>query len=115
MVPLLLLVEDDPQLGEVLYSLFDGEGYTVRLASDGIHALAEISNHPPDVIVTDAVMPRLGGLGLIASLHSNGLHVPIILISANARDPQLEGVRFIPKPFEIDQLLDAVSSALDHG
>lgn len=112
-MPVLLLVEDDYSLAEALRTLFDGEGFSVRYAQDGISALSEVAKGLPDIIVIDAMMPRLGGLGFIATLKSRGIVIPIILISANFVDPHQPGVRFVAKPFELEHLLTEVESALE--
>jgi len=111
-MPVLLLVEDDYSLAEALRTLFDGEGFSVRYAQDGISALSEVAKGLPDIIVIDAMMPRLGGLGFIATLKARGIVIPIVLISANNVDPKQTGVRFVSKPFELDYLLSTVAGAL---
>jgi len=58
------------------------------------------------------MMPRLGGLGFIATLKARGIVIPIVLISANNVDPKQTGVRFVSKPFELDYLLSTVAGAL---
>ena len=112
-MPVLLLVEDDYSLAEALRTLFDGEGFSVRYAQDGISALSEVAKGLPDIIVIDAMMPRLGGLGFIATLKSRGIVIPIVLISANFVDPQQPGVRFVAKPFDLEYLLSTVEGALE--
>jgi DNA-binding response OmpR family regulator len=106
------LVEDDRSLGIALESLFSSEGYDVQCAEDGLFALARVSECKPDVVVTDAMMPRLDGLGLIELLRKQGVRVPIILISANNVDPRQPGVRFLAKPFDVDRLLTVIHEAI---
>jgi len=74
-------------------------------------ALEHVAMNPPDVVVTDAMMPRLDGIGLIRTLRERGNEVPIVMISANNVDPRQPGVRFIAKPFDIECLLTAVDDA----
>jgi two-component system OmpR family response regulator len=111
-VPTLLLVEDDRSLGAALISLFSSEGYDVQYAEDGLFALAQVQECTPDVVVTDAMMPRLDGLQLIKLLREQGVRVPVILISANNVDPRQPGVRFLAKPFDVDRLLTVIHEAI---
>jgi DNA-binding response OmpR family regulator len=110
-VPTVLLVEDDRTLGAALVSLFSGEGYEVDYAADGVVALEHIETYRPDIVVTDVMMPRLDGIGLVKSLRERGHQVPVIMISANNVNPQQPGVRFVAKPFDIECLLAAVHDA----
>lgn len=111
-MPSLLVVEDDRMLGEALVLLFRTEGYDVRYARDGADALDALASERPDLIVSDVMMPRLDGLELVASVRSRGWNTPIVLISANQALPGHPGVQFLPKPFDVDQLLDLVDEAL---
>lgn len=115
MVPTVLLVEDDRSLGAALVSLFASEGYDVDYVQDGVCALDRVESNRPDVVVTDAMMPRLDGLGLVRSLRERGCTVPIVMISANNVDPKPTGVHFVAKPFDIDRLLTAVDEAMANG
>jgi FixJ family two-component response regulator len=94
-----LVVDDEPAIREVIATLLEDEGYLVRHAKDGLEALDTINDDQIDLIVSDVVMPRLDGM-------------QVVLMSAVYADVDLPGVRFVPKPFEIDRLLGTVASAL---
>ena len=107
-----LVVDDEPAIREVIATLLEDEGYLVRHAKDGLEALDAISGDQIDLIVSDVVMPRLDGASLVRRLRRRGHLTPVVLMSAVYADVDLPGVRFVPKPFEIDRLLGTVASAL---
>lgn len=112
-MPSLLVVEDDRMLGEALVLLFRTEGYDVDYARDGVDALDVLKERRPDLVVSDVMMPRLDGHELVDAIRERGWDMPIVLISANQATPRHPGVRFLPKPFDVDRLLDLVDHALD--
>jgi CheY-like chemotaxis protein len=85
---------------------------TVRNGRDAIRAL---SPEPPDLVITDIMMPHASGLDILDALrgHAETRETPVILISA-AAEPRIrdKNVRFIPKPFNIQSVLDAVAAFL---
>ena len=107
-----LVVDDEPAIREVITTLLEDEGYLVRHAKDGLEALDAINGDQIDLIVSDVVMPRLDGASLVRKLRHRGHLMPVVLMSAVYADVDLPGVRFVPKPFEIDRLLGTVASAL---
>jgi CheY-like chemotaxis protein len=107
-----LVVDDEPAIREVIATLLEDEGYLVRHAKDGLEALDAINENRIDLIVSDVVMPRLDGASLVHRLRRRGHLMPVVLMSAVYADVDLPGVRFVPKPFEIDRLLGTVASAL---
>jgi len=111
-VATVLVVDDEPAIREVIATLLEDEGYLVRHAKDGLEALDAINGNRIDLIVSDVVMPRLDGASLVRKLRRRGHLTPVVLMSAVYADVDLPGVRFVPKPFEIDRLLGTVASAL---
>jgi DNA-binding response OmpR family regulator len=107
-----LVVDDDPTMLAVLQQLLGDEGFEVRYALDGRQALNEISRDGPDLVVTDIMMPRLDGLGLARELRERGDQTPVVLMSAVYDDVDLPGVRFVPKPFDIDHLVQVIHRAV---
>lgn len=107
----ILVVDDERFIVSLLTEILEEEGYLVRIASDGEAALRVIESVRPDLVVADIMMPRLDGLTLAATLRSWNHPIPVILMSA-AVTPRSHGVAFIPKPFDIDDLLRAVEAIL---
>jgi len=110
--PQVLVVDDEPAIRETVATLLEEEGYRVRRAKDGVEALSTLAGDTIDVILADINMPRLDGAALVRKLRGRGNCTPIVLMSAIYADVDLPGVRFVPKPFAIDRLLGAVTSAL---
>lgn len=107
-----LVVDDDPAIRELVATLLEDEGYEVRRASDGIEALQELDADGIDLVVSDVSMPRLDGATLARRMRTRRRPVPVILMSAIYADIDLPGVRFVPKPFDVDRLVHVVASAL---
>jgi CheY-like chemotaxis protein len=80
----LLVVDDDPKAVDLVRQLLEGEPYKVGSASDGREALEAVSQHPPDVILLDLLMPRLDGFGVIEKLAQTPEHrdIPIVVLTA---------------------------------
>ena len=113
MQPSVLVVDDEAQITELVAVLLEDEGYRVRCAYDGAEALAEVEREPPDVVVTDVMMPRLDGLTLTQRLRQQGYRVPVVLMSAVYADVDLPGVRFVPKPFDLDYIVAVVGRVIE--
>lgn len=117
----ILLVEDDPALRRLACRVLRDQGYEVLAARDGEHALAKASLHesPIDLIVTDVVMPRMGGQELARQLRrqNDGIQV---LFTSGYREKKLEPLSenpdqretFLPKPYTRSRLLDEVREML---
>lgn len=108
----ILVVDDEPVIRDVLAALFASEGYVVRTAPDGLAALEALTAESPDLVIADIIMPRLDGWGLLARLHEQHPGIPVILLSATFRGRPPDGVVFIAKPFEVDDLLLTVARML---
>ena len=116
----LLLVEDDPivrELGEILLTEL---GYTALTAADGVEALAIFRAHPEIALVlTDAVMPRMGAADLVPALRSLNPEVKVLVATGYAPEQirtSLKHLRlsgYIAKPFRQSDLATAVRAALD--
>lgn len=110
----ILIADDEPQIRSLLLELLSDEGYTVAAAANGADALAQALARPPDLLITDNMMPRLSGLGLIARLRSrSALAIPVILMSAIPPFPlPAPPIVFMAKPFDLDYLLALVAALL---
>ncbi len=105
-----LLAEDDPQLRLLIQQVMAGEGYEVFAAANGAEAL-KIFDEPGsffDLLISDIVMPQMGGLELVKQLRQRGGNLKILLISgysevSNGGIP--EGCAYLAKPFTPEKLL----------
>ncbi len=115
----ILVVDDEPALRDLLAELLGDEGHTVLTAADGAAAAEILGRAAPDLVVTDAMMPRLDGPGLLRWMRTQPAlrGVPAVVVSAVGRvDPDgLGAVAFVAKPFELAALLAAVDAALGTG
>src|SRR5687768_1870052 len=105
-----MVVDDEPALRSLLTDAFGDAGYRVHQAADGLEALSIADQEPPDLVVSDVAMPNLDGADLAARMRACG--VPVVLLSAVYDIVDLPGVAFVPKPSELDELLDVVASLL---
>ncbi|WP_233272794.1 response regulator [Paraburkholderia acidisoli] len=104
-----LLVDDDTNALNALKELVGQEGYRVRTAADGADALQSALDDPPDVVISDCMMPRMDGLSLMREMRrSNKLaRIPLVLVSALVTPPaDADVVGFLRKPFAVSQLFD---------
>jgi CheY-like chemotaxis protein len=113
-----LLVEDEDVVRAVTQEMLEGAGHTVVAAANGREALELVSGGlDVDVVVTDTVMPGLGGIELAHELTARALDVPVILVSGYAGDGvDLDDVAvaaFLQKPYTTSALLAAVEDVLE--
>ena len=108
--PTVLVVDDEPALASLLSLLLGDEGYEVRCAHDGEAALAEAARRPPDVVVTDLMMPGMGGAEPARRLRARG--IPVVLLTAAGAGVAVPGVRCLRKPLDLAAFLEAVALAL---
>ena len=106
-----LLADDDPRLRQFLELELHEEGYAVRSFSDGIGALTEIRQQPPDLVILDWMLPDLSGVEVCQRLRSTGLMLPVLMLTG--RDAVADRVQaldagaddYLVKPFSIEELL----------
>ena len=105
-----LVVDDEQNLRKVLAAMLKREGYDVAVAENGVQALAELKKNGADVVVTDQVMPQMGGLELLRAVLAEHADVPVIMITAHGTvDSAVEAIKlgafdYITKPFEQEEL-----------
>jgi two-component system, OmpR family, response regulator VicR len=116
--PTILVVEDEPIIVELLTVVLDDAGYRVLSARDGEEALLRLAQERPGLILCDIMMPRMDGVQFYRAIQAKPAWraIPFIFMSAvRSRLPQEgnEAVMFIPKPFDLDHLLELVAERLD--
>jgi DNA-binding response OmpR family regulator len=115
----ILLIEDDREISSTLSSVLDGAGYHVMTASNGIDGQRLIETERPDLVITDMMMPRLGGFPVLEFLKTLSDPPKVIMITANeggrhkAYAEMLGVVDYLRKPFAMDVLLESVRKALE--
>lgn len=82
--PLILVVDDHPDLREVLALILEHHGFRVMLAGDGVEAVERAEACRPDLVLMDLMMPRMNGYEATAALNGNGdPPVPVVAITAS--------------------------------
>jgi two-component system OmpR family response regulator/two-component system phosphate regulon response regulator OmpR len=117
--PLLLVMEDDPMLGDSIAEILESDGFRVVLARNGEQGWAKLeSGERPAVIVLDLMMPRVSGLDFRRrQLASAFAEIPVIVTTASPRNPDLRDPAFgdcpcLIKPFDVDALLAEITRKL---
>jgi two-component system nitrogen regulation response regulator GlnG len=114
----ILLVDDDTAILTVLARALGREGYRVERAESVPEATRRLAQSPVDLVVTDVTMPSGNGLDGLAEWHRLHPDLPVIVMSAHnmllnaARAQDLGAVEFLPKPFDLALLSEAVARAL---
>ena len=112
-----LVIDDSNTIRRSAEIFLKQGGYEVVLAEDGFDALAKVSDHLPDLIFCDILMPRLDGYQTCAIIKRNPrfADVPVIMLSSKdglfdkARGRMVGSEDYLTKPFTKDQLLQAVA------
>ena len=115
-IPLILIVDDNPQNIQFLGSLLTEQGYDLGVAKNGAKALEFVYKRPPDLILLDIMMPVMDGYETCERLKKDKKvsHIPVIFLTAKTdtkdivRGFQSGGVDYITKPFISEELLARV-------
>jgi DNA-binding response OmpR family regulator len=117
----LLLVEDDPMIGESLEEGLRGERYAVDWARDGRAAELALEGAPYDLVLLDLGLPRKQGLEVLAAYRKRGGEAPVLIITArDATRDRVAGLDagaddYLVKPFDLDELYARVRALLRRG
>ncbi|MEO7964926.1 MAG: histidine kinase dimerization/phospho-acceptor domain-containing protein, partial [Gemmatimonadaceae bacterium] len=119
-IPRILLADDNADMREYLARLLRTRGWDVEAVSDGSAALAAARHSPPDLVLSDVMMPGLDGFALVRALRSDEITrtIPTILLSARAgEEARVEGLQagaddYLVKPFAPQELVARVATHL---
>ena len=109
-----LVVDDEPQVAWVLRFSLEHEGFHTYTASNGIEALEEIAKHHPTVMILDLMMPEMDGWTVLERIRKLPIteRPRVVIVSAltgpeeKARATSLGVEAFVPKPFDVEELMD---------
>jgi PAS domain S-box-containing protein len=115
-----LVVDDNADLRDYMRRILSAAGHDVRVADDGVSALDAMRAAPPDLVVSDVMMPRLDGFGLLRELRADPQlrETPVLLLSARAgEEAKVGGLEsgaddYLTKPFSARELLARVAGNL---
>ena len=114
--PFVLVVDDEPDLRELVALTLSDAGFDVAVARDGREALQRIAERKPDIVLLDMMMPVMNGQELCAQLRKNGDSLRLVVMTAADHVSQcareVGAVGWLAKPFEIDDLVDAIRRGL---
>jgi CheY-like chemotaxis protein len=102
----ILIVDDEPDLRFMMRLILEGAGYSVTEARNGLVGLHSVKLKPPDLVITDVMMPAMDGLEFIEHLRSNKetATIPILAVSANS-ELAAAADALLAKPFLPPELL----------
>ena len=118
-----LIVEDDPNIRELLQLYLEKDGYAVTLATDGGQGLEKFRTIQPDLVLLDVMMPVMDGWAVCKAIRAEG-NTPVIMLTAKGEtDDKVMGLKagaddYVTKPFEMKELLARIEAVLrrsDHG
>jgi two-component system KDP operon response regulator KdpE len=119
-LPLVLLVEDEPQVRRLLRTTLPPQGYRLLEATTGQQALLEAASRRPDLVLLDLGLPDIDGEQVIRDLREWS-HVPILVLSVRGREPdKVQAFHagaddYLTKPFGMEELLARMKVALRHA
>jgi CheY-like chemotaxis protein len=111
---MIFLIEDEPDIRESLREVLEMEGYEVNCAANGFEAKEALRDLPtPDLILLDMLMPVMNGMEFrnwqreVPRLKS----VPVIVLSADPSQKELQGIVHLAKPVDLSELLTAIKNS----
>jgi DNA-binding response OmpR family regulator len=117
-VPVILIVDDEPEIVRGLADNLRFEGYTALTANDGAEAIAVAAREALDLILLDVMMPKLSGWEVLRRLREKGIDVPVIMLTARGEEAdRVQGLElgaddYVTKPFSLRELLARVRAVL---
>ena len=115
----IVAIDDSSFQRKMLTRIVKSEGHEVFEAADGHGGLFKIATHWPDIIITDLVMPKIGGLDILEVLHNKAIRIPVIVVSADIQEStrdrckRLGATAFINKPIKASEVLETIRDILD--
>lgn len=116
----ILVIEDDETMRSAMKKIFEMDGFTVKLAADGMELTGVLDDTSPDLILLDIGLPWLNGFELAQMLkeHKDLKKIPLVFVSGKTSDEDIKRAfeigadDFIKKPFEIEKLKKTVQTLL---
>ncbi len=114
----LLIVEDDPNILELLAASLRFAGFDVCTAKSGLDAVASVQRHRPDLVVLDVMLPDLDGYEIVRRMRGGGVHTPVVFLTARdetedkIRGLTLGGDDYVTKPFSLEEVVARIHAVL---
>ncbi len=117
----LLVVDDEPNILELLSVALRFSGFEVATASDGRQALTVARSFRPDLVVLDVMMPELDGFEVVRRLRGEGTRVPVLFLTAkDGTEDKVTGLTlggddYVTKPFSLEEVVARIRAVLRRG
>ncbi len=114
-----VIVDDDRTIGDVLKDLITKEHISVEVFNDGLEAIEFITKEPVDVVITDLIMPRIGGMEVLRQAKAMNPEVVVIIITGHGSlESAIEAIRegaydYIKKPFKLQEMEIVFNNAVE--
>ena len=114
----LLVVEDEPNIRELLATSLRFAGFEVHVAADGAAAIKQASEHVPDLVVLDVMLPDMDGFTVTRRLRDSGRLLPIVFVTArDSLEDKVKGLTvggddYVTKPFSLEEVVARIRAIL---
>jgi len=114
----LLVVEDEPNIRELLATSLRFAGFEVHVAADGASALEQAAEHDPDLVVLDVMLPDMDGFTVTRKLRGSGRLLPIVFVTArDSLEDKIKGLTvggddYVTKPFSLEEVIARIRAVL---
>ena len=114
----LLVVEDEPNIRELLATSLRFAGFEVHTASNGTEAIRLAGSLEPDLVVLDVMLPDLDGFAVTRRIRESGKHIPIVFVTArDSVDDKIKGLTvggddYVTKPFSLEEVVARIRAVL---
>lgn len=117
----ILVVDDEPDIRQVIQARLEAAGFYVRTAATGLEAINSVRESPPDLILLDLMLPGINGFAVCAMLKRDQRfqRIPVIMLTARSQDSDRQvgesvgADAYLTKPFEATALLAQIRHCLD--
>jgi two-component system OmpR family response regulator len=114
----LLVVDDEPNIVELLSASLRFAGFEVETAAGGLEAVETARTYRPDLLVLDVMMPGLDGFGVVRRLRQEGVRTPVVFLTAkDATEDKVTGLTlggddYVTKPFSLEEVVARIRAVL---
>jgi two-component system OmpR family response regulator len=113
-----LVVDDEPNILDLLSAVLRLQGYEVHTAENGMAAISAAATHPPDIVILDVMLPDFDGFAVVRRLRDSDPEVPILFLTArDSVDDRITGLTvgaddYVCKPFSLEEVVLRVQAIL---
>jgi two-component system OmpR family response regulator len=113
-----LVVDDEPNIRDLLSASLRFQGHQVLTAANGNEAINKIVDNQPDIVLLDVMLPDVSGFGVTKKIRSLGIEVPILFLTArDDTEDKITGLTvggddYVTKPFSLDEIMARISAIM---